>query len=217
MDVALTVGCSRSVVSDLEHGRLEDISLGLMRRICKVLEVQLQITGRWHGADLDRLMSSGHSALHDGAASIFAKRLPEWALSPEVSFSIWGERGVIDILAWHADTRTVLVIELKTEVADINDMVGVVDRKERLATKVAKERGWSAEHVAVWVIVADSRTNRRHLAAHRAMLRNAFPSDGRQMARWLRRPTGTIRALGFIDVPMATPRRRVRASRAVAA
>lgn len=34
---------------------------------------------------------------------------------PEVSFSIYGQRGVIDILAWHAATRSLLVIELKTE------------------------------------------------------------------------------------------------------
>lgn len=48
---------------------------------------------------------------------------------PEVSFSIYGERGVIDLLAWHGPSRTLLVIELKTEVVDAAEMLGVLDRK----------------------------------------------------------------------------------------
>ena len=55
-----------------------------------------------------------------------------------------GERGVIDILAWHAATRTLLVIELKTEIVDINELMGTVDRKRRLAATVAREQDESA-------------------------------------------------------------------------
>ena len=39
------------------------------------------------------------------------------ALVPEVSFSIYGERGVIDMLLWHPARRALLVVELKTGVA----------------------------------------------------------------------------------------------------
>jgi hypothetical protein len=37
-----------------------------------------------------------------------------WEAVPEVTYSIFGERGSID-LAWHPASRTLLVIELKSE------------------------------------------------------------------------------------------------------
>ncbi len=48
----------------------------------------------------------------------------------------------IDILAWHAASRSLLVIELKTELVDVQETVGTLDRKRRLAAQVAAERGW---------------------------------------------------------------------------
>ena len=44
--------------------------------------------------------------------------------------------------------------------------------------------------------------NRRHLARHRVMLRNAFPLDGRALQRWLRDPVcqgaGAVNGLAFL-------------------
>ena len=106
---------------------------------------------------------------------------------------------MIDILAYHARRRMLLVIELKTDIADVNELVGIVDRKRRLAIQVATERGWAAKgaDVSVWVVIADGSTNRRRIAAHRTMLRAAFPDDGRSIAGWLRDPRTPIRALSF--------------------
>jgi len=216
VDVARAAGVSRSVISLLERGHVEGMSLGTIRKVCAALDIRLDLVARWRGGDLDRLLNARHSALHEAVARLF-EGFPSWTAVPEVSFAIYHERGVIDILAWHAASRTILVIELKTEFVDVQEMTGSVDRKERLARRIARERGWPAERVAVWVAVADSRTNRRHLAAHRTMLRNAFPTDGRSIRSWLRRPTGTVRALGFVGVAHATPSRRVRAPRAAAA
>ncbi len=123
-----------------------------------------------------------------------------WELAREVSFSIYGERGVIDILAWHSITRTLLVIELKTAIVDANEIAGTMDRRRRLAGRIAEERGWSPDTVAVWVAVADTRTNRRRLAEHVGLLRGAFPADGRSVRRWLAAPAGAIAALSFLPV-----------------
>ena len=89
------------------------------------------------------------------------------------------------------------MIELKTEITDVQEMLGTLDRKRRLAPKVARARGWDAAVVATWLIVAAGRTNRRHFEAHRTMLRNALPADGRAMAAWLGAPRGPIAALSF--------------------
>ena len=45
------------------------------------------------------------------------------------------------------------------------------------------------------MIVAESRTNRRRIAAHQAVLRTAFPADGPAMRRWLVDPGGPIAGL----------------------
>ena len=61
--------------------------------------------------------------MHEELARLFAG-LPDWVAVPEVTFSIYGERGAIDILAWHEPTRSLLVIELKTELVDIQETSG---------------------------------------------------------------------------------------------
>ena len=157
--------------------------------------------GRWRAGDLDRLLNAGHSSLHESVARAF-RDLPAWISAPEVSFSIYGERGVIDILAWHPGRRALLVIELKTDIADVNELLGTAHRKQRNAVRVAIDQGWirrvdEPASVSLWVIVAPSRTNRRRVAEHAAMLRSALPDDGRAMAGWLKDPRRAVRALSF--------------------
>ena len=135
--------------------------------------------------------------MHERMAVLW-RGLPNWEATPEVSFSIYGERGIIDWLAWHGATRTALITELKSQLVDVQELVGTNDRRVRLARTIARERGWDAAVVASWIVLEDSRTNRRHLAQHQTFLRAAFPSDGRAIGRWLRDPTGPIHCLSFL-------------------
>ncbi len=151
---------------------------------------------------MDRLLNADHSRLHEVVAGVLEDH-PSWLSQPEASFAIYGERGAIDILAFHAPSASLLVIELKTVIADVQDVVGGLDRKARLASRVAHERGWSTRSISVWLAVSETRTNRRRLAEHRAMLRAAFPDDGRRLRSWLGSPVGVVRALSFL--PLANP------------
>jgi transcriptional regulator with XRE-family HTH domain len=197
-DLADAAGVSQQTVSRVERGRLDGITLATLARVTTALGARVRVEVRGDGAELDRLLGARHSAMHEEMALLFAD-LPDWVSAPEVTFSIFGERGAIDILAWHAPTRTLLVIELKTELVDVQETVGTLDRKVRLAAKVAAERGWVPETVGVWLVVAESATNRRRVAAHRAMLRSAYPADGRAMTGWLAAPRGRIAALSFLS------------------
>ncbi len=217
-DLAARAGISASTISRIERGHLDSFSIAVIRRVAAALDIRVDLIARWRAGDLDRLLNAKHSALHEQVARMFRDQLPAWVLEPEVSFAVYGERGVIDILAWHQARRALLVIELKTDIVDVNDLVGGVDRKRRLARNVARERGWDAGSVSVWVIVAAGRTNRARITAHGAMLRAAYPTDGRVVKRWLRNPDNPVSALSmWQDVRPQTvkaglsPIRRVRA------
>ena len=201
----------------MERGHLGSHSIDTIRKVAAALDIRVDLMARWRAGDLDRLLNSRHSALHESVARMFRTHLPAWILAPEVSFAIYGERGVIDILAWHPGRRALLVIELKTDLADMNELVGTFDRKRRLARQIALERGWDPVSVSGWLIVVGNRTNRRRVAAHEAMLRAAFPDDGRAIRRWLRDPVTTVSGLSFWSVRSgqttgqgAAPTRRVR-------
>jgi hypothetical protein len=135
----------------------------------------------------------------------------------EISFSIYGERGIVDILAWHQSTSSLVVIELKTAIVDVNELIGTFDRKRRLATRIAAERGWIARSVCGWLIVGDSRTNRRRVAEHRTLLTSGLPQDGRSFAPIFRHPErGLESGIGFWpNLPVAGVRREVAARQRV--
>jgi hypothetical protein len=190
------------------------MTLAVLRRVAAALEIRLELLPRGQGADLDRLLSARHSALHESVAKALAHDFPDWVMASEVSFSIWGERGVIDLVLWHPERRALLIIEFKTEFVDVGDLLSTMDRRRRLASQIVKARGWYPRTVSTWVIVARSRTNDRRLAEHRTVLRSAFPAGLHDVRRWLREPIGSIDALSMwtesATRPLA-PTRRVRA------
>ncbi len=195
--VAVKAQVSRQMVGRVESGMIATVDVGTVRAIAAALDALFDPIVRWHGGDLGRLINSRHSAMHEGLARML-EALPGWTFDPEVSFSYFGERGVIDVLGWHAEAATILVIELKTEIVDVQELMGTMDRRVRLASRIAADRGLRARHVAAWVILANDRSNHRRLQDHRAALRNKFPSDGRSMASWLTHPSQPIWALTFM-------------------
>lgn len=212
-------GVSKSTISRIERGHVRSLSVATIQEVAGELDIRVDLVPRWRSGDLDRLLNRRHANLHELVARWFGEVVPDWVLAPEVSYSIYGERGVIDILAWHPGRRALLIIELKTDIVDVNDLVGSADRRKRLARSIAAERGWDPATVSVWVVVASSRTNRRRIAAHETMLRAAFPADGRTIRAWLRNPLGAVAALSIWPNshagtlrPTVAPVRRVRAA-----
>jgi transcriptional regulator with XRE-family HTH domain len=97
-DLAVQANVTRSAVSRIERGKVAELKVGEVVRIAEAVGGHLDLVLRWQGGDLDRLLNARHSALHESVARAFAE-MPGWVIAPEVSFSVYGERGVIDILA----------------------------------------------------------------------------------------------------------------------
>lgn len=196
-DLAAKAGVSQATVWRAERGHIPEMTMAAIRQLAAALEIRVELLPRGRGADLDRLLSARHSALHESVTRALAHDFPAWVMASEVSFAIWEERGIIDLLLWHPTRRALLIIEFKTELVDVGALLGTMDRRRRLAAEIAEQRGWVPTTVSAWIIVAESRTNQRRIAAHRTVLRNAYPADGRQMRRWLRDPVGPIAAMSL--------------------
>ena len=198
-ELAIAASVPRSVVQAIERNRLDRVRVADLRAVAAAVDASVVLALRWRGGDLPRLVNARHAAIHEVVAARF-RELAAWTYEPEVSFSTFGERGVIDGLAWHPPTRSLVILEFKSELVDLSDLMGSVDRKRRLATDVVRDRGWRPVSVSTWVVVLDSRTNRRGLSRHRSALRSKFPAEGHAIAAWLRHPTGRRDALSFLPV-----------------
>jgi transcriptional regulator with XRE-family HTH domain len=181
VDLAERSGLSRSVVGRIELGQVDRIAFGDLQAAARALDGQLELNFRWRGESLDRLIDERHAAIVDEVVRIY--RAAGWEVAVEASFSIYGERGSIDVLGWHRYAELLAVNEIKASVPEAGNTVMGVDRKARLAPVIARDRGWRCRGVARFLVVADGSTSRDRIARHADVFRTAFPAGTRGVAR----------------------------------
>jgi transcriptional regulator with XRE-family HTH domain len=200
-DVGREARVSRSLVAKLEGGDIDGVTVGRLRAVADALGAIVDVRLRWRGESLDRLMDEAHARLVE--AFVLLLRALGWEVALEVSFSVWGERGSIDVFAWHPPTGIVLVVEVKSVVPDSQATLHGLDRKTRLAEQLARERGWAPRGVARLLVVGESATSRRRIARLAATYATALPMRGWAVRRWLQHPSGGMAGLLFLS--SATP------------
>lgn len=204
-------GVSQSVVARLERGKGDRIQPRTLERVAQVLGARLIIRLDWNGEALDRLLDEGHAALVE--AVVRELRDLGWEVAVETTFAIRGERGSIDVLAWHPASRTLLVVEVKSVVPDLQAMLMVFDRKARLAPVVARERGWDPLRLGRVLVIAEGPTARRRVRTHRATFDAELPDRNVAVRAFLRQPASgrPVRGLWFLSPGRGTTNRfRVR-------
>jgi transcriptional regulator with XRE-family HTH domain len=196
-DLATHSGKSQSFVSQLERGHLDRVALVDLRQVLGALDARGTLDVRWRGGELDRLLDEDHAAMAgEVVASLTAFG---WSSAVEVTYSRYGERGSIDVLAFRPDSRSLLVVELKTELASLEETLRRLDQKVRLGPAIASDRlGWTAGSTSRLLVFPESTTIRRRLASHAAVLDAAFPVRGARLRRWLKSPEGTCSAIGLL-------------------
>lgn len=205
LDLARHAGTSRQVVSKIERGLFTEIPLRTVERITAALEASVDLTVRWRGAELDRLTDATHARLAETTLRLFTTL--GWDPRVEVSFNHYGDRGRVDVLAMHTATSTLAVVELKSAIGDMQDLLGRLDVKVRLGPMLADSVGWPRPRRVVPVLViGESRAARRVIRDHDAVFRR-FDVRGRQAWAWLRRPAMARPAptglLWFVNLPRA--------------
>ena len=186
VDLAGRAGVSRTAVSRIERRRADRLTIRMIGNLADALDARLDCRLSWNGEALDRLLDEAHAALVETAVRWLTPL--GWEVATEVSFSIRGERGSIDILAFHPATATLLVVEVKSVVPDLQATFVTLDRKTRLASEIARGRGWQPTRLGRLLVVSEDRTARRRVAEHAATFAGAFPARGWTVRRWLRDP-----------------------------
>jgi len=197
LDLGTRAGVSRDLISRIERGELDGITLGSLEDVAKALDGSLVVELRWQGADLDRLVDRIHAAVQD--AVVGRLRAASWLTYPEVSFNHYGDRGRCDILAWHPATRMLLVVEVKSRIGDLQDTLGSLDVKARLGHVLAKQIGHDgAAGVVRALVLAENHTTRRLLARHSSLF-GRFSLRGRAAMTWIRAPIGAPTGLLWFE------------------
>lgn len=206
LDVAARAGVSQQLVSEIELGHSASLGRDTLRSVMRAVDADTVTIVRWRGGDLDRLLDEDHAAICGRIAARLRSR--GWVAWTEVTFAQYGERGSIDVLAWHADTRTLLVIEVKTELTSAEALLRSHDVKVRLAPRIAVERfGVRAETVGRLLVLRDSGANRRRLARLADTVGATYPARGEVVREWLSTPQGPLSGVLFTAAIATNPPR----------
>lgn len=196
--LSVAAGVPREDVIKIERGRAGEVRLERTRRVFAALGGRARVTAWWNGATADRLVDERHAALVERALRVYVKR--GWQAAVEVTYSEWGERGSIDLLAGHANTRSTVVNEIKTSFGSLEDTNRQLDVKVRLAAKLVEERfGWRPRATSRVLVLPADDTLRRVVARHRATMDSAYPARSREVRAWIRHPSGVLRGIWFLS------------------
>lgn len=204
-ELAARAGVSQSAVSRAERGDAWRLTVRTLHRVAEALGARAAVRLLWQGEALDRLLDAAHAGLVDQVISLL--RAAGWEVIPEATFNHFGERGSIDVLAWHPVHGALLVIEVKSVVPDVQALLSGVDRKERIARKLATERGWSVGSVSRLIVLPEDRTVRRRIEAHAATFELVCPARTRAVRRWIAEPAAALAGLLFLPASQGTTAR----------
>jgi hypothetical protein len=132
-----------------------------------------------------------------------------WEVRVEYTFNVRGERGSVDVLAWFPSRRALLVIEVKTQVVDVQDLLSTLDRKRRIVPGVvAGDLGWNAAYVGCLVVLPEETRARDAVVRHAAVFASTMPARNIGIRRWLVAPNGAISGLMFLRYSSTSNGRR---------
>lgn len=191
--VARQAGVSQTVVSRSERGLAVGVRVGDLDRVCSVLGIRLELRGSWRGRDPGSLLDSEHAAI----VELLVRDLQScgWETLIEYGFNHYGDRGTVDIVAWHTASRSLLVVEVKTVIVDVQELLATLNRKARVVPRLlAAERGWNPRAVSRLLVVRGSHPARDAIERHATTFASELPSRTRDVKRWLRHPGGTALA-----------------------
>ena len=203
-ELAALAGVAQQTVSVLERGKADDATLRMIKKVAAPLGITVDLVLRWKGPELDRLVDARHARL---VKAVVSRLGPDWQVVVEYTFNHYGDRGSVDVLAWHAGARVLLLIEVKSELESLEAVLRSMDVKTRVVPALlARDRGWRGQSIGSVLVLPDDSASRTAVARSSPVFDVALPGRTIMVRRWLRKPVGPLRGIWFLA---HTPTRRV--------
>ena len=106
--LGLRVGLSQQSISLIERGHGSKLSGETLRRVFAAVDARWEPAVSWRGGGLDRLLDDAHARLV--AEVVERLRGGGWEVIVEATYSEYGERGSVDVLAGNRELRAVLLV-----------------------------------------------------------------------------------------------------------
>jgi hypothetical protein len=176
---------SQGVVSLIERGRLEEVSLARIRAVAAALDIAVSVDAWWRSGNADRLVDRAHAALVEHVVGVL--RDHGWLTRVEVTFNHFGDRGSADVVAWLPAEQVLLIVEVKSMIGDVQATASTFEREVRVLPGLLRdEEGWAPLVVARLLVLADTHANRDVVREHPAVFDSIWPERTATVRRWLR-------------------------------
>jgi transcriptional regulator with XRE-family HTH domain len=170
-ELAARANVSKGMVVLIEHGQA-NVTVDLAGKVLSALDVtiDLRITS-------PHVEPRQRDAAHARCVAYAARRLVGhgWLVRREVEIKGRGSHGWIDILIFEPETRTLLVIEVKTEIHDVGQIERTLHWYGREARSVGVGLGWRPATVRTALLVLATDANDDRLRENRDALAQTFP------------------------------------------
>jgi transcriptional regulator with XRE-family HTH domain len=200
-ELGALAGVSSSTVSRVENGMIGELTMHATRAVAAAVGIRLPFAPRsLRGAAIERHIDWRHAAL----VEVVVGRLVAlgWETTVEYSFNHYGDRGSVDVLAWHSGARALLVVEVKSDLRDIQDTFRALDVKRRVVPRFFEaEKGLRLDSLGIVMALADLRVERQRVERHGSTFAAGLPARTVDVRRWLQRPVGPLRGLWFLQIP----------------
>jgi transcriptional regulator with XRE-family HTH domain len=204
--LAIRIQRSQGFVSLVEHGRVARLSIAEADAISAALGATLVL-----GVEAPILIAGDRQrdAAHARCVAYVARRLASdgWIVRREVMIGPRDRPGWIDVLAFDPATNVLLVIEVKTELADIGGLERQLGWYQREARRACRDLDWAPDVVVPCALALSTGSNDDRMRANAESLRQVFPLRWRDLIRVIRRQSSVD---GGWALAMIDPRSRVR-------
>jgi transcriptional regulator with XRE-family HTH domain len=196
-DLSDRTGVSVGQISAAELGSLEHVSLTTLRKLGDALDIQVTVDAWWRSGRVDQLLDRVHAVLVEYLVALLRKA--GWDVRAEFTFNEFGDRGSVDVLGWHAASRTLLIGEVKSRIDDVQETVRTAMMKARVVPAVVqRDLGWTPARITRLLVMPDTHGNRAAIRRHAATFATLWPERSVAMRRLIRQP-------GVPTAPPETP------------
>lgn len=182
-ELADRVGVTRGYIAGIEMGRANP-TLDVVAKVAAALDVEVD----WHiRPPVIHAAGQTGDLVHARCSAYVGRRLRAAGLLTvrEVEIVHARSHGWVDLLAYDRDTRTLLLVEVKTRLDDLGALERQIGWYERSALDAARRLSWRPSRVVTWLVVLASAEADAGIRAHRSVLDQGFPVRAHEALRWL--------------------------------